>query len=191
MLDLHGKGQHMVFMFSQQIRRQAFRFAPEHQVVPRLIINGRILDPALGAEKPGLGTCQKTRTRRRGWHRALPNTGIFWPGRAGCHPVRIFSHRPPSHRPLKLIPVGMSRHRHRLPVIQSGAFELAIGDMEAERPDQMQRRTCGGTEPGDVAGILGDLGLHQHDVQRRFRPGERYGTTVRSMAHIRTNSLTE
>lgn len=57
---------------------------------------------------------------------------------------------------------------HEVPVVQTGALQVAVGDLKAEGPHQMQPRAGGGAGAGDVAGVLGDLGLKKHDVQYFF-----------------------
>ena len=55
-----------------------------------------------------------------------------------------------------------------LPVVESGAFELGVGQFKAE-PSQKNQVTAGGcAEPGDVAGVGGNLGFVENDVQRRI-----------------------
>ena len=54
---------------------------------------------------------------------------------------------------------------HPLPVVESGAFELGVGQFKAE-PSQKNQVTAGGrAKPGDVARIGGNLGFVENDVQ--------------------------
>ena len=52
-----------------------------------------------------------------------------------------------------------------VPVVETGAFQIAVGDLEAEGLHQMQTRACGGAGAGDIAGVLRDLRLKKNDVQ--------------------------
>ena len=52
-----------------------------------------------------------------------------------------------------------------IPVVEPGTFEVAIGDLEAEGSHQMEPCASSGTGARDVAGVLRDLRLEQHDVQ--------------------------
>lgn len=54
-----------------------------------------------------------------------------------------------------------------MPVIKARALELCVRDLKAHRPDQMQARARSGAGARDIAGILGDLWLDQHDVECR------------------------
>ena len=55
-----------------------------------------------------------------------------------------------------------------IPVVESRAFEVAVGDLKAERTHQMQSGAGGGAGAGDVAGVLRDLGLKYHDIENLF-----------------------
>ena len=60
----------------------------------------------------------------------------------------------------------MQDDAQRVPVVEAGALELAVGDREAQRLDEVQRAAGRGAESRDVAGVGWDLGFDQHDVQR-------------------------
>ena len=72
--------------------------------------------------------------------------------------------------------VGMPANVGKFMVIQSGALDPGIVPREAERFDQMQACTGIGTQPDDVAGVLGNFRLKQnhidHDV---FQEGAKVG----------------
>ena len=63
----------------------------------------------------------------------------------------------------------MHAHVHGLPIIEPGALERTIVDGESERLHEMQRAAGCGAQSRDVAGIRGNLGLDEHDVQGRVR----------------------
>lgn len=52
-----------------------------------------------------------------------------------------------------------------IPVVEPGTFEVAIGDLEAEGSHKVEPCARSGTGARDVAGVLRDLRLEQHDVQ--------------------------
>ena len=52
-----------------------------------------------------------------------------------------------------------------VPVIESRAFEVAVGDLEAEGSHEVESSARSGTGARDIAGVLRDLRLEQHDVQ--------------------------
>ena len=52
------------------------------------------------------------------------------------------------------------------PVIEAGALHLAFVEREAEWLDQVQRGAGGEAGATGVARVAGDLGRHQHDLQR-------------------------
>ena len=56
----------------------------------------------------------------------------------------------------------------KIPVVESGAFQIAVGYLEAERLHQMQPSSGCGAGAGDVAGVLRYLGLEKYYVYRLF-----------------------
>ena len=58
-----------------------------------------------------------------------------------------------------------------LPIIQAGAFELFVVQLEAERFDQMQRRSRGRAQPRHVPGVRRNLRLDENDVHGRASNG--------------------
>ena len=50
-------------------------------------------------------------------------------------------------------------------VVEPGPGQVGLIHPEAERLDEVQRRPGVGAQPDDVAGVRGDLGLNQDDVQ--------------------------
>ena len=59
-------------------------------------------------------------------------------------------------------------HLHQMPVVQTGPLHSPVGNIKAQRADQMQTAAGGGAGAGDVAAVLWDLRLHQHNVQHDF-----------------------
>ena len=68
--------------------------------------------------------------------------------------------RPDSHRPGRRPDANNPARRAR-----------RVGNIEAQRLDQMQHRACGGAGARDVAGVLRDLRLDQNDVQHSSSRG--------------------
>ena len=65
----------------------------------------------------------------------------------------------------EVLQVFVDPNIQQLPVVQPGPLELPVGDLKAQGLDQMQAAAGGGAGAGDVAGVLGDLRLHQYDVE--------------------------
>ena len=61
-----------------------------------------------------------------------------------------------------------THHPHRMPVVEAGALERAIVDAKAQRLDQVQRAAGSRAQARDVAGVGGDPGLDQDEMQRRI-----------------------
>ena len=55
------------------------------------------------------------------------------------------------------------------PVIQARPLEFFVVNGKAQRPHQVEAGPGGRTGAGDVAGILGNLGLNQNNVQSWHR----------------------
>lgn len=55
------------------------------------------------------------------------------------------------------------------PIIETGPLQLPIVQREAERLDEVQRRTRRETEAADVAGIRRNLRLNENDVERQLQ----------------------
>lgn len=52
-----------------------------------------------------------------------------------------------------------------IPIIKTGAFQMPVGDLEAEGLHQMQGAAGGGAGTCDIAGILGNLRLYENDME--------------------------
>ena len=70
------------------------------------------------------------------------------------------------------LPRGMDLDVDGVPIVEAGPAELGVGDLESEGFDEMELRAGGGAEAGDVAGVGGDFGINEHDVERDRRPAE-------------------
>lgn len=57
-----------------------------------------------------------------------------------------------------------------VPVVESGALDIPIGQPEAERLDQIENRASRSAQPGDIAGVLRDFRLDQHNMEGRVGP---------------------
>ncbi len=58
-----------------------------------------------------------------------------------------------------------------VPVVDPGAAYGLLIDTKPEAPDEVQGRGRGGAEARDVAGVLRNLGLDEHDVEGRREGG--------------------
>ena len=54
---------------------------------------------------------------------------------------------------------------HQMPVVQPGPLDGPVGDVEAQRADEVQAAAGGGAGAGDVAAVLRYLRLYQYDMQ--------------------------
>ncbi len=73
------------------------------------------------------------------------------------------------HRPLEI-----------RPVVEARSTPSSIVDRKTERTDEVEHRPCGHAEPADRPGILGNPGLHQHDVKTGVGVGRH---SVRNLKH--------
>src|SRR5690606_1937679 len=62
-------------------------------------------------------------------------------------------------------PVGMLVDIKRTPVVHPGAAQVPVGDLESQWMNQMKTRARQRTHPTDIAGVLRDLRIEEHDVQ--------------------------
>jgi hypothetical protein len=62
-----------------------------------------------------------------------------------------------------------------LPVIQPGAFELRVIELEAERFDQVQSGPRGGAKARDVAGVGRNFWFNQDNVHVNNKPSTKPG----------------
>ena len=65
----------------------------------------------------------------------------------------------------KFIQAAVQGDVQQVPVIQPGALQLFVFNGKAHGPHQVQPRARGGAGACNVAGVLRNLRLHQHDVQ--------------------------
>jgi hypothetical protein len=71
-----------------------------------------------------------------------------------------------------------------IPVVEAGAAELGVGDLEAEGFDEMEAGAGGGAEARDVAGVGGNFGVDEDDIERDGRPAEiEYGLAGVGVLH--------
>ena len=64
-----------------------------------------------------------------------------------------------------LLQILIQRNVDQIPVIQSAALDRPVGDIEAERPDEMEAGPGGGAGARDGARVVGDLRLDQYDIE--------------------------
>ena len=55
-----------------------------------------------------------------------------------------------------------------MPVVKTCPLDSLIGNVKAQRPDQVKGASGSGAGSGDVAAILGNLGFHQYDMEHAF-----------------------
>jgi len=68
---------------------------------------------------------------------------------------------------------------HLVPVVQARPLEVAVGDGEAERLDENQPAAGDGAQPGHVAGVGGNLGGDEDEVEgsrQRLKHGVERGS---------------
>ena len=63
---------------------------------------------------------------------------------------------------------------HHAPVVQPRPADGLLADVEAQRLHQMEAAAGGGAGAGNVAGILRDLRLNQHNIQHALHPSIGY-----------------
>lgn len=63
-------------------------------------------------------------------------------------------------------------HIHGVPVVEPGAFHQFIGQLEAERFNEIEHRARCGAQPGNVAGVLRNIGLNEDDIKGIIGPVE-------------------
>jgi len=61
----------------------------------------------------------------------------------------------------------MHGHASEIVVIQPGAGQMLVGQVESERLDQVEPTAGIGREADDVAGVGRDLGLEENDFEHR------------------------
>ena len=66
---------------------------------------------------------------------------------------------------LERLPVGMLMHVELLPVVHAGPAQMPVADLESQGMNEVQPRAGDGAHATDVAGVLRDLRLEEHDVQ--------------------------
>lgn len=75
---------------------------------------------------------------------------------------------------VKTVPVGDG---DVLPVIKTGALQIAVVSAESEWTNQMEHRISRAAETGDTAGVGGDFRLHQDNVKGK-RGQYRYSSLI-------------
>ena len=70
----------------------------------------------------------------------------------------------------EVVQVFVICHLYQVPVVQTCPAHGALRDIEAQGADQMETAAGSSAGAGDVAAILGDLRLHQDDIQHMDKP---------------------
>ena len=65
---------------------------------------------------------------------------------------------------------------HKVPVVQPRALDGAVGNVEPEGLDEMQMRPRRRAGARDIAAVLRDLRLHEHDIQHDSTSGSTFPT---------------
>ena len=94
--------------------------------------------------------------------RRKPRLGIVLRGLGGGQPEVILCLRVLSKKRIQVLIV---RNVHQMPVIQARTLHGPVGNIKAKGADQVQAAAGGSAGPGNIAGVLRDLRLHQHDIQ--------------------------
>ena len=66
---------------------------------------------------------------------------------------------------IEVLEIVVYAHIDQMPVIQPGAAHGPLGDIEAQRPDEMQHGAGCGAGAGNIAGVLRDLRRNKDNVQ--------------------------
>ena len=69
-------------------------------------------------------------------------------------------------------PGGVDGDLDGFPIIQAGPAQVGVVDREAEGFDEVEAGSGGGAKAGDVAGVGGDFGRDEDDVERGGGPAE-------------------
>ena len=64
----------------------------------------------------------------------------------------------------KFAEVWVSVVGHQIPIVQPGALQVFVAQRKAQRLNQMQRCACRGAGARDIARVLRDFRVEQHDV---------------------------
>ena len=71
--------------------------------------------------------------------------------------------------------------RGQVVVIETGPAELGVGEVETQRPDQVQLATGGGHQPDGIAGIGRNPGFQEGNPEHQ-RPASAGGTDLAALA---------
>jgi hypothetical protein len=61
---------------------------------------------------------------------------------------------------------------HQIPVVQTGTLHSLLGNVEAQRANQMQSAAGGGTGAGDITAVLWNLRFHQYNIEHFLHLGD-------------------
>jgi hypothetical protein len=68
----------------------------------------------------------------------------------------------------EIIQAGINGEIHHGPVIQAGAFDSPLTDVEAQGLDEVQAAPGGGAGAGDIPAVLGNLRFYQYNIYHSF-----------------------
>ena len=71
-----------------------------------------------------------------------------------------------------------------MPVVQSGPLDGLFRNIKAQGFDQVQAAAGGGTGAGNIAAVLWNLRLKEHDVQHDFHLASKAGHKAPSFAPL-------
>ena len=78
----------------------------------------------------------------------------------------------------KILPRRVHAEIDEFPVVEAGALQMFVVDLEAKRFDQMKRREGGRAKPSDAAGVRRNFRFVQNDVHLRIFKDESYRSVV-------------
>jgi|SRR5580698_6479790 hypothetical protein len=69
---------------------------------------------------------------------------------------------------IEAIPILVGAQIDERPVVEAGAFEVAVRERITERTDEVQKYFRGGRQACDRARVLGNLRPYEHDIEGRL-----------------------
>ena len=164
MVELDRNVVDIIRVLFQQLQWQAFALGAKDQTVAGLILGLGIVFCSVRAEIN------------------FPNLGLDRRERG----LAIARQRPQgvAKMPFKSPKVWKLIDINSIPVVESGTFHVFIRQLKAERFDQIQYGSGGSAQPGDITGVLWDVGFDKNDIESGIGPVERYLFSRAGSCHL-------